>query len=421
MLRSSDSGRSVDEPNFDKLWFDAGHVFTPGSPVNERDLFAGRSEQISSLMEVISQRGFHGVIYGDRGVGKTSITNVLPQLLQDAGVSPVFPRTNCDATDTYSSLWAKILRDITIAEERPGLGFGAISTQDHKSLIDSVPFEMRPDDVRRVLTQVGQSTFLVVGIDEFDRLTDRTVPALMADTIKALSDSAAPVTLLLVGVAESVDQLIEGHRSVERSLVQIPMPRMTKTELELIVLNGLKRLGMTIQQDSVAEVVSLSQGLPYITHMISLHASRAALHARRLNIGYADIAAGIKKSLEQWQQSIVSAYYDAVRSPQPEHIYRQVLLACALAECDEKGFFSAAAVRQPLQVVSERPSIDIPNFSRHLKEFCEARRANILMRAGETRRFRYRFLSPMMRPYVLMRGVADGMLTPEKLETLQLT
>lgn len=44
-------------------------VFTPGSPVNERDLFAGRILQISTLIEATSQRGYHAVLYGERGVG----------------------------------------------------------------------------------------------------------------------------------------------------------------------------------------------------------------------------------------------------------------------------------------------------------------------------------------------------------------
>jgi hypothetical protein len=91
-----------------------------------------------------------------------------------------------------------------------------------------------------------------------------------------------------------------------------------------------------------------------------------------------------------------------------------VLLACALADVDDKSFFTAAAVRGPLRVVAERPDLDIPNFSRHLKEMSEERRGCILLREGETRRLRYRFVNPLMRPYVIMRGVADGLLTLEK-------
>jgi hypothetical protein len=90
----------------------------------------------------------------------------------------------------------------------------------------------------------------------------------------------------------------------------------------------------------------------------------------------------------------------------------------ALAEVDDKSFFTAAAVRGPLRTVADRPDLDIPNFSRHLKEMSDQRRGGILVREGETRRLRYRFVNPLMRPYVIMRGVADGLLTSEKREAI---
>jgi hypothetical protein len=66
-----------------------------------------------------------------------------------------------------------------------------------------------------------------------------------------------------------------------------------------------------------------------------------------------------------------------------------------------------------------RPELDIPNFARHLKQFSEQQRGNVLVREGETRRIRYRFANPLMRPYIIMRGVSEGLLSPEKREILK--
>ena len=215
--------------NYRERWMLAGQVFTPGSPVSERDLFAGRQDQINRIMEAVSQRGFHAVLFGDRGVGKTSLANVLSAFLQEVGAKVLFARANCDATDDFSSLWRKVLQEITVLEIREGIGFDAKKKQLHRKLVEALPEVLRPDDIRRTLTFAGQSITLVIAIDEFDRLTDRVVAALVADTVKALSDSASPATVILIGVADSVDQLIEGHRSIERSLVQVPMPRMSSS------------------------------------------------------------------------------------------------------------------------------------------------------------------------------------------------
>ena len=53
---------------------------------------------------------------------------------------------------------------------------------------------------------------------------------------------------------------------------------------------------------------------------------------------------------------------------------------------------------------------DIPSFSRHLFEFTEAARGPILNRIGGPRRYRYRFVNPLMKPYVVMRGLAEGLI-----------
>jgi Cdc6-like AAA superfamily ATPase len=400
-------------------WMLAGSVFTPGSPVSERDLFAGRRDQINRIMEAVSQKGFHAVLYGDRGVGKTSLANVLSAFLQEVGATVLFARANSDATDDFSSLWRKVLQEISVLEIREGLGFGAKQIELHRRLVDSLPQVLRPDDVRRALAVVGQSITLVVAIDEFDRLTDRTVPALIADTIKSLSDAAVPATVILIGVADSVDQLIEGHRSIERSLVQVPMPRMSHNETEQIVLKGTERLGMKATREALAEIVRLSQGLPYVTHMLSLYSVRSALEEQSLAVTSSSVQAGIRKSLEQWQESIKTAYHDATRSNQPDHLYNEVLLACALAAVDDKSFFTAAAVRGPLRIIADRPDLDIPNFARHLKEMSDQRRGRILVREGETRRLRYRFVNPLMRPYVIMRGVSENLLTTEKRDLIE--
>ena len=50
--------------------------FTPSAPVTTRDLFAGRAPQLIQCMDVIAERGRHGIIYGEPGVGKTSISQV---------------------------------------------------------------------------------------------------------------------------------------------------------------------------------------------------------------------------------------------------------------------------------------------------------------------------------------------------------
>src|SRR5262245_34355728 len=106
-----------------QMAFEVGSVFTPGAPINDRELFAGRIEQIRQIMTAISQRGYHAVLFGERGVGKTSLSNVLINFLNEPpSTGYVLSRVNCDASDDYASLWRKALRDIVTSKVRPGIG-----------------------------------------------------------------------------------------------------------------------------------------------------------------------------------------------------------------------------------------------------------------------------------------------------------
>jgi hypothetical protein len=53
---------------------------------------------------------------------------------------------------------------------------------------------------------------------------------------------------------------------------------------------------------------------------------------------------------------------------------------------------------------------DIPAFSRHLKDFCEKKRGAILQKSGTARRYRFRFVNPLMQPYVVMHGLSAGLI-----------
>src|SRR5262249_53146523 len=136
-----------------QLEFDAGYVFTPGSPTIERDLFAGRLDQVNKIIGAISQRGYHAVLYGERGVGKTSLASVLSGFLHDAGRPFLLPRVNCDSSDTFSSLWRKAFREIVLANSRPDV---------LQQLMDSLPPEITPEHIRRTLTALSRGLVLVV-------------------------------------------------------------------------------------------------------------------------------------------------------------------------------------------------------------------------------------------------------------------
>jgi len=378
-------------------------AFSPSAPVSSLDLFSGRISQLERVTEAIFQRGRHVAIYGERGVGKTSLANVLPghlQYLSKHNYQVV--RHNCSTISTFNSIWDGILRELTFKLNNAA----SIAPPTPIPMNSYLPANASPEDVRFLLQQTGSS--IVAIIDEYDRVPKGDATSgLLADTIKSLSDHSVDATLIIIGVADSIDELIAEHKSIERALVQIQMPRMSEGELFSIVKKGFGQATMDIEFEAICQIAALSQGLPHNAHELGLRTGYASLEAGNLKANQNDVEVAIRQAVGNAQQTMVASYCQAIASPH-ENIYKEILLAAALAKTDELGYFSAGDLRKPLAVITNK-EYGIDGYMRHLNSFCEESRGQLLERKGERRRYRFRFSEPIMEPYVILKGIADGL------------
>lgn len=195
-------------------------AFTPSAPVSKLDMLAGRMPQLTDIVSAITMSGRHVGLYGERGVGKTSLANVLAEFFDGADFGPRRGKAvvvNCTTEDTFYSIWRSVFIEL-----------------DDVSLDDLDEQTYTPEGIRRVLQGLD-----IPGLDELDRLDDDDVLTALADTIKTLSDHAVSSTVVLVGVARSIGDLVGEHESIVRALAQIEMPRMSVDELSEIFAEGL--------------------------------------------------------------------------------------------------------------------------------------------------------------------------------------
>ena len=191
---------------------------------------------------------------------------------------------------------------------------------------------------------------------------------------------------------------------------------MSRAELAEVVHKGLNLVGMTIEENALQYVTGLSQGVPHFTHLLAQLAARSAAGQGHLHVDIDDVNAAVSRALDRTQPSIIDAYDRGVLSSR-ESLYEPVVLACALAPVDERGFFTPAAIQGLFSRIVKR-HCDLLAFAQHLHALSTEDRGPILQKVGTARHFRFQFVNPLMRPYIIMKGLTSGRLDAATLESL---
>src|SRR5262249_59441578 len=117
---------------------------TPSAPIDET-LFAGRSEQIRKMLDTTMERGIHVILFGERGVGKTSLAKIFHSLFPSTLRQIFAVREQADPSDDFSSIWRKVFKDIHVRAQRINGKTETVPVADHYI------GQIAPDDVRREL------------------------------------------------------------------------------------------------------------------------------------------------------------------------------------------------------------------------------------------------------------------------------
>ncbi len=196
---------------------------------------------------------------------------------------------------------------------------------------------------------------------------------------------------------------------------------MDADELKEIIEKRLARLGMKIRPDALAFIVGLSRGLPHYTHLFGQQAAKQALQDRNLTIDIGHVEKALPACISETAQTIREKYHKATLSPRAGNIYKEVLLAAALTQVDELGYFPPVGLRRTLAQLLKREDAPVSLYGQHLKALCEDERGKILEQTGTSRKYRYRFPEPMMQPFILMLGLANKSITRQQISDLAAT
>ncbi len=317
------------------------HAFTPSQPVADRRMFAGREEVLKTIIGSIEDQRLHVVLYGERGIGKTSLLHMLTQAAHEARYIVVY--SSCGANSTFDETFRAAAVDIPLLFHS---GFAPTTTEAEKgsSLADLLPSEpISPRKFGDLCTKLVGTRVLII-LDEFDRCESGAFRRDVAELIKNLSDRLGRVQLVLAGVAADLTELVEHIPSIRRNIFALRVPKMSDTEVLQIVSNGEREAGVTFDTHAGAYVVALASGSPYIASLLCHHAGHVALDQGRSTILASDISTAVGRAVGEFQGRI--------GKPAQAHVRRlfeqgrgEAMAMAARASLTSDGAFSVSEIK----------------------------------------------------------------------------
>src|SRR3954466_3215983 len=173
-------------------------LVSPSEPIRSLERLHGRGKQLTMVERALYAPGRHVFIYGDRGVGKSSLAATAANQYQsssakylDVSGSPDATLPSIIASIANQALHASATRTSTRKESRElDLKWLKISKIDDSAMKDLKESIRSVGDAVEVLREIVDMQFEkpIVVIDEFDRIASKEQRGLFADLLKHLGD-----------------------------------------------------------------------------------------------------------------------------------------------------------------------------------------------------------------------------------------
>lgn len=289
------------------------NVFTPAQEVKDIERFAGRDDELMALSTALQSHGAQIVLYGQRGVGKSSLARQLAKLatndkeliarLKQPPFEPLdFVPVYLACDDSIKNIEMLMLRLLSDEDAlAPWVPFKVIEKKSSGEIgskfsvkvielggkktdaITERAQEIEADIVSvftracRAVAKTGVAKHgLLIIVDEFDRIKNREG---LASLLKTLGPEG--VTFALVGVATTVQDLVTEHESVARQLADgsVHVKPMRDEELSEIFDRAETLLEKKQTFDTTARnwIIKIARGHPFYIHLVGKHALLRAI------------------------------------------------------------------------------------------------------------------------------------------------
>lgn len=399
--------------NFDRPAFEAElrRTLSPSSPIRTPEFLRGRERSLEQIRRAFVQPGRQVFIYGDRGVGKTSLALTAAHEHQPVGQEPLVLSCRGSFFEIARDLLNRMAqRSVLLSKETRSREFSFAKVLGVKG--GKTVETARVGDVRSInevvaalkeLCATGQHGRVCV-FDEFELVQSHDDRRLFGDLIKQLSDQEVPITAIFCGIGDSVAALLDDHPSAPRYLAAVELARLSYEAGFEIMKGAEAALGVEIEYNTRVRIATISDGFPHYIHLICEKLFWEVYEdpepVAMSKVGHYRHA--VRAAVEDAQPYLRSLYDKAVRKYQRD--YEHVLWAAAdhpnLERRSIEIFESYCSLFR-----DERVRLPREKFNQRLNAFKGPSHGQVLI---GTRQGWYRFRESMLRGYARLKAEEEG-------------
>lgn len=330
-------------------------VFTPGRiPIRPNNVYSRRGEAETDFEQSL-ERGMVPLVFGEYGVGKTSLARhqFKPQEAQG-----VLVNIESAADSTLQDVLDRILEklDYVVVRKRVdthiqtssheqggdaavGLPWAKASVASKRSNGESTSSQNEgelivasPTDSR--IVEICEAAGVALLIDELHRASDRFNDEL-AKFIKTYGNANCHrFSIALLGTSSDASKLVRSDKGIDRLLQEVHLLSMTNDEANFIVEQGMRALALGISDDVRDRLVRIAVGSPSILQYLCLECAEVAVKRDSRTVEVDDVDRAVKKFVETKEARLNRAYISAIETT-GENRYRKQILR-AMAESDDE-------------------------------------------------------------------------------------
>lgn len=392
-------------------------VISPSRPITTPEFLNGRSKNLRTISRALNNPGRHIFIYGDRGVGKTSLAQTAARLEQSSDSDPIV--IGCDVSSTFNQIARDLFRRCMAVQdlfarknEREKISGGMkflskeIEVGLEKGIVPDVSSVNEAADIIRYICFFHSASPVVV-IDEFDQISDEKERKLFAQFLKQLSDQEISIKIILCGIGGSVETLLGAHWSTDRLITPINLERLSLDAIWKIAIDALAAFDLELPSVMKTRIGQICDGFPYYAHLIAEHMIWAIYDSKNTSclVGEEEYHEGIRGAIADSQNALKTAYEAAVVKQKDD--YEEVLWAFADSSLLRVQVTDAfATYEKMMEGRSHRKKVARSTFDNRVSRLKTEAHGSILAPHGGGW---YTFRENILRGYVRLRAEREGM------------